>query len=294
MSCFTWHKALKKRMKKILLIILLLTAGVVSAQEISPYLIGTNAWLPPWKPGSKIEYLWDELRDGGVRMIRVGGRTAQNDPYTKEQIAGLVVSIHNIGAKAIIQVPYYFSKSQTQTLVEYINSTRSLNVDYWSIGNEPDWGDYPMLVSEVAIYIRTISSALKAFDPKIKVFAPDLCWFNYDDYIKPLFVNAGPADVSGKDDNGNYYVDVLCWHKYGVDSLDDVEGKVDQALSIIETINQTRPEGNKMTWAITEFNSHWDNSQASEDQKVWSFHTGQIFAEVYDMAMRKDGLTICP
>ncbi|MFA9392930.1 MAG: Ig-like domain-containing protein [Prolixibacteraceae bacterium] len=284
-------------MKKILfLLVAFLSTGTLFAQKISPYLIGTNAWQPPWHSGSQMNNLWGELKDAGFQMVRIGGNGAQNSSdYTNERIGQLVDSLRAIGVEPLVQVPHTFTASQTTTLITYLNGTLGLGVKFWGVGNEPnldnDWSD-PIPVSQVATYIKTISSALKAYDPSIKVQGPDCAWLD-GNYNNPLFVNSGTNNVAGKDANGNYYIDIYAWHKYGIKGASDIEGDVNSAISMIDKINENRPES-PMTWAIGEINSHWDNSMVGEDQKVWSFRSGQAFAELYDMAMRKGGFTICP
>lgn len=282
--------------RTIVLLLTLLCFNFSNAQEISPFLIGTNSWQPPWHSGAQINNLWDKLNSAGIQMIRIGGNEAQNaNSYTKERVADLIDSIRSIGAEPIVQVPHTFSAQQSTEYIAYLNGTKGLNIKYWGIGNEPnldnDWSK-PIPVSEVAEYIKTISSALKAYDPSIKVQGPDCAWYD-SNYNNPLFVNAGANNVAGKDANGNYYIDIYAWHKYDVKGASDIESTVNSAIGMINKINENRPES-PMTWAIGEINSHWDNSMVGEEQKVWSFRSGQVFAELYDLAMRKGGFTICP
>lgn len=287
-----------KRMKRIIgLLLVVLSFGNLSAQEISPYLIGNNAWQPPWNSGAKISELWDELDDAGLQLIRIGGNGAQDaSAYTKERIADLVKDIKAIGAEPLVQVPRSFSSGETTTLISYLNGTLGLNVKYWGIGNEPnldnDWSD-PILVSGVATYIKRISSALKAYDSSVKVQGPDCAWYD-NNYNDPLFKNSGTSNVAGKDANGNYYIDIFAWHKYGLKSASEIEGSVDAAINMIDAINASRPAENKMMWAIGEINSHYNNSMVDESQKVWSFESGQLFAELYGLGMRKGAFAICP
>jgi hypothetical protein len=284
-------------MRRIGILLLIFTSVLCSrAQNISPYLLGTNAWQPTWHSGSKLTELWDDLNSAGYQMIRVGGNGAQNaSDYTKERIGDLVTAIKAINAEPIVQIPRTFTAAQTTTLVTYLNGTKGLNVKYWTLGNEPnldnDWSD-PIPIAQVAAYIKTNAKALKAYDPAIKIIGPDPAWYD-NNYINPLFVTAGTNNVAGKDENGNYYLDVLCWHKYGITSGSELDGEISSAIGVINKINLTRPEEHKMSWAIGEINSHYSNDKATADQKTWSFNAGQMFAELYDQGMRKGALSIC-
>lgn len=274
---------------------LLFTFNTVRSQEISPYLMGTNAWLPPWMGGS-INNLWDELEDAGFQMIRVGGNGAQDaNAYSHQRLGDLTQQIRDAGAEVILQVPRNHTAAQTTALIEYINGTRNLNVRFWSIGNEPNLNSghsTAIPVADVAAYIRRIATALKAYDPTIKTIGPTTAWFDTN-YLNPLFVNAGPNNVAGTDENGNHYIDILSWNQYQITSGPGYENTINSAVTIVNNINATRPEGNKMSWTMSEFNGHYNNDIASADQKVWSFNAGQMFAEMYDIGMRKGAFSLC-
>ncbi len=265
------------------------------SQEISPYLIGTNAWLPPWMGGS-INNLWDELGDAGFQLIRIGGNGAQDaNAYNHQRVGDLTEQIRATGADVILQVPRSHTAAQTTALIEYINGTRDLNVRFWSIGNEPNLNNdhsTAIPVADVAAYIRRIATALKTYDPTIRTIGPTTAWFDTN-YLNPLLVNAGPNNVAGTDENGNYYIDILSWNQYQITSGAGYENTINSGINIVNTINATRPEENKMSWMMSEFNGHYNNDLANPDQKTWSFNAGQMFAEMYDIGMRKGGFALC-
>lgn len=264
--------------------------GII-AQQISPYLIGNNVWLPPWMGGTKWNELKDDIGDAGFQLIRIGGNGAQSaSAYTNVRIADLVEEIRNQGAEVIVQVPYTHSAQATTDMITYINGTRGLGVKYWAIGNEPN--HQPMLsVSTVAEYIRRIATALKAYDATIKTMGPTTAWYDAS-YFNPLFVNKGADDISGVDANGNYYIDVLTWNKYQLTYGLEYNGTITSAVNLVNSQNASRPEGKKMQWAILELNGHYSNDLATDAQKCWSFNTGQTFAELFDIGMRRGALTI--
>ncbi|WP_026473373.1 carbohydrate-binding protein [Alkaliflexus imshenetskii] len=279
-------------MKKLLtFIIIFMAVNSLLAQQISPYLIGNNVWLPPWMSGSKWNALKSEMGEAGFQLIRIGGNGAQNaTAYTNARIADLVVEIRALGAEPIVQVPYTHTAQQAIDMITYINGTRALNVKYWAIGNEPN--HQPLVpVTTVATYTRRIASALKAYDPNIKTMGPTTAWYDTS-YFNPLFVNKGADDISGTDANGNYYIDVLTWNKYAITYGLEYNGTITSAVNLVNSQNNTRPAGKKMEWAILEFNGHYNNTTATDAQKCWSFNTGQTFAEVYDIGMRRGAVTI--
>jgi hypothetical protein len=284
-------------MKKLGIVLLFIfTISRISAQEISPYLIANNAWLPSFW-GGQIDNLWDDMADGGFQLVRIGGNGANTDQakYTLANIAALVLKIRSVGAEAMVQVPATFSAAQTTAMITYLNGTenggRNLGLKYWAIGNEPNL-NAAYSVANTAIYIRRIATALKAYDPTVKTMGPATAWYDTA-YLNPLFVNKGADDVSGKDANGNYYIDILTWHKYAITNGAEYAGTMTSGAALVANQNLTRPDSLKMTWAITEFNGHYDNDAATADQKCWSFNTGQTFAEVFNLGMQKGAFAIC-
>jgi hypothetical protein len=224
-------------------ILLFFTFTSARSQEISPYLIGTNAWLPPWM-GGQINSLWDELEDAGFQLIRIGGNGAQDaNAYTHQRIGSLIEQIRATGAEVILQVPRTHSAAQTTALIDYVNGTRGLNVRFWSIGNEPNLNSAhstAIPVADVAAYIRRIASALKAYDPTIKTIGPTTAWFDTS-YINPLLVNAGPNNVAGADDNGNYYLDIFSWNQYQITSGAGYENTINSGVNIVNNCQRHAP-----------------------------------------------------
>ncbi|MCX6307780.1 MAG: hypothetical protein NTY32_02740, partial [Bacteroidia bacterium] len=193
---------------RIFLIALCLSAPVnFNAQEISPYLLGNNAWLDT----SILNDLWDDMALAGFQTIRIGGAGAEGYSATSGKYLTLLNGIRLAGAEPIVQVPRYYTTQQVKDLYTKINITNGRNVKLWSIGNEPDHANRPSTPDSVCRYIRRISSALKSMNPDIKIMGPDLASFNTTTIDRYL---GGDLDISGADANGNYYLDVFTWHRY--------------------------------------------------------------------------------
>jgi hypothetical protein len=94
-------------------------------------------------------------------------------------------------------------------VISYINTIGASNVDFWSIGNEPDiWdiihgdntnnpatflhtnfavaGNKPT-ATDIALYVRTISKWIRQADPGCKILGPDLTWDNFISNSSCLF-----------------------------------------------------------------------------------------------------------
>jgi len=275
-------------------------AGAVSAQTISPYLIGNNAWMPPWSYGGKIDALWGKMETAKFQTVRIGGNGAMADNKAigaGAQATGyyrvlyLIDSVRAAGAEPIVQVPWEYSTAEATQYITYINGTAKRGIKLWSIGNEPDnngIGDGYV----VGTYTRRIASGLKAYDPKAIVIAGDHAWYNTQHL--DLLIGGG-SDITGKDAAGNYYVDVISWHRYGFNDITSIEANVDDFKKRIAAANAARPADKQISWSLGEMNMHYRNDYITNaDQYPWTFHAGQVFAETYDLGMRKGGFAVCP
>jgi hypothetical protein len=266
-----------------------------SAQAISPYLIGQNTWMPYWWGGS-IGELWDEMKTAGYQTIRIGGNQAMNDNKNLTYIIYLIDGVRAAGAEPIVQVPHDYTTQQTTNYINYINGTMGRGIKLWSVGNEPDNNDVGGAGGDVAYvgtYMRTIGSALKLVDTNAIVMGPDTAGYSSSWFTALL---GGSADVTGIDVNGNYPIDIITWHSYNFNTSSGFEANVNDMLSRLATRNALRPANKQLGWGFTEFNTHWDMNLVSTNnptQYTWSFHAGQLFAEIYDVGMRKGGYTLC-
>jgi len=285
-------------------------------QSISPYLIGNNYWYPGGNTAALMAQ-GKEMQTAGFKFIRIGGFGANT--YSNANLITYIDAIRGMGAEPQLQVPYNKTDQQVKDLITYINVTMKRNVKYWSIGNEPDHdGGGHQSVITVEQYTKRISSALKSIDPTIKVIAFELAGYNqnYDtdynlqkDYYladgvtkNPNYIGygyhfwnrllGGSGDCTGKDANGNYYIDIVSWHYYGWnDQTQTVIDRMDDMVSRLNTLNTKRPDS-PIQWMMGEINTHWDNTKATTDGKVWSFRAGQAYADVYGAAMQRKAFSI--
>lgn len=273
---------MKSQLKYILFILSLLVATQNSAQTISKYLIGNNAWYD-----GSVSSLWGYMQTAKFQTIRLGGATAESYSATSPKYLELVNGIRSSGAEPIVQIARYYTDQQIRDIVTNLNVTNGKNVKYWSIGNEPDHTNRPSTVEEVSAYIKRISTVLKSIDSTFIVLGPETAGFQSTSYVSRLL--GGDLDISGKNANGHYYIDIYTWHRYMFVDVDGLEADVNTFLTKVAAVNAKRPANKQIKWGITEFNTSYnnDNNTLGEDQNVWSFRAGQTFAEVYGLGMRK-------
>ncbi len=280
---------------------------------ISSYLMGQNAWLPTGQFGGAtyngiLNQLWPTIKSSGVKMVRIGGAWAEGAMLPGAKVVELVDSIRKIGAEPMIQVATNrgnIPSSQAASLVEYVNITKGRNVKYWVIGNEPDLGSVQANVATVANYIKSFASAMKLKDPTILTVGPECAYYNSNYY--PSLVG-GTNDITGKDGNGNYYIDIISFHTYPFDgnqtraqvvtSAQGLANNVDNLVGLMNNadILNNRTGINRLKWAITEFNINYLNPSTNNvaGVGVHSFLNGQYWADAFKVGMEKQALTITP
>jgi hypothetical protein len=279
-------------MKQILcgLIFLLLSSNIsMFAQKINPYLLGNNYWYNGtavadlMKPGAQIA-------QACFQTIRIGGFGPNT--YSDDQYLEYIRNIKNMGAKPIVQIRATATAQQATDFIKKINITNNLGVRVWSIGNEPDHSlGGSKTDAQIADYTKRIAEALKAVDPTIIVIALEFSEYNATRYGNLIGgANSVTGLVPGKD---YYYVDLIGFHRYVMTDASEVLGSINDLIGKINAANSSRPEGKKLGWCMGEFNSHYSNDMASEDQKCWSFNNGQLHGELYGIGMQNKAFALC-
>jgi hypothetical protein len=306
---------LTSRITRILQPLLFVLAFIVPqidfAQAISPRLFGQNAWMPD-TIGTNVIYgklhnKWAKVSESGAKMVRFGGITADRDMPTNYQYIKMIDSIRAKGMEPIIQVSYHngdHTASQAAQLVQYINVTKGRNVKYWSIGNEPDLEYSFTSAAQVAAYIKPFASAMKAADPNIKIIGPETAWYNQT-IINGLTTPGGPNDITGVDNAGRYYVDIISFHTYPfngtqtraqlISKLTAVPG-FDSNLNALSArvascnVAHNRTGTNALKTAVTELNVNYQNSSSDNlnGTGVNSFIGGQFVAEMFGLGMKNN------
>jgi hypothetical protein len=275
--------------------VLLVFTFNTKAQEISPYLVGTNLWYT--NPSSTV---WNLTKACGVQMIRIGGAEYDKNMPSNATILSWVKNIRAIGAEPIIQVSQYKSAALAASLVKYLNVDKSgeiAPVKYWNIGNEP-WlqANRPAtssMAAFVAKYFKPIAVAMKEIDSTIKIFGPDECYY-MDDAYNALFGSKGVNDIAGKIPGKEYYYcDGISWHRYpNIDAaslstggIDDFKGSIVKCKARVDFANKAhnRTGDEKLSWGIGEFN-------AEGGSNVHSWENGQMFGGILGLCMQKEAL----
>jgi len=283
------------------------------SQVISPYVYGENSWMPKtigtYSSGGDMDKQWGKVKDCGIKFIRVGGSANDRNLPTDAQLVALVDSIRKIGAEPLLQVPYNigsFTETTAANMVRYVNITMGRNVKYWSIANEPNlYSGYTSTL--IAAYFKRFATAMKLVDPTIKIVGPDLSSLVTGFYSSLI---GGVDDITGKDTNGNYYLDIVSFHCYRGYSGSQTRANVTTdapAKFIIDVTSLTgwmntantknsRTGDAKLNWAVTEFNVNYLNPTTNDAAGVGShgFLNGQYWAECLGYSMQYSAFAFAP
>lgn len=297
------------------------TTPASAGTPISTHFFGVNAWMPH-QIGAHLYYgglgsQWSNIQASGTKIMRYGGNGvdqhadrmwSSSTDSTLAQYLALVDNMRNRGIEPVLQVPVYgttYGVSDAEDIVRYVNITHGRNVKYWSIGNEPDLNGSPYspkTAQGVAAYFKPIASAMKVIDPSIKIIGPDTAWYNSG--IIDGLTCGGAYDITGKDANGRYYLDIISFHHYtgdGLQNRDTVIGKLmepggynDNLAALkakIATCNgpsfHNRTGTNALKMAVTEANVNYTNTSGDNlgGTGAKSFIGGQWWAEFMGISM---------
>ncbi|MEW6470200.1 MAG: T9SS type A sorting domain-containing protein, partial [Bacteroidota bacterium] len=308
-----------KKFWKIGLAVLFLSglAGKGFSQTISTHFFGQNAWMPdtigsasncvdpPCLLNGKLHQHWQNVKNSGAQIVRFGGITPDKNKPTNYQYIKMIDSIRANGMEPVMQVPFHkyrYSAQEAANIVQYVNITKGRNVKYWVIGNEPDLGYAYTTAAQIAAYIRPFSSAMKNVDPTIKIIGPECAWFNQG-IITGLTTPNGPDDITGRDQSGKLYIDVISFHTYPfngsqtrsqvISKLTSAGGFKDNLAYLNQRVTACNTAHNRtgaaaLRTAVTEANINWQNSGADNlyGLGVNSFIGGQFIAEMFGIGMK--------
>jgi uncharacterized protein (AIM24 family) len=207
-------------------------------------------------------------------------------------------------------------------LVSYLNNPstgiyKTNPIKYWIISNEPNlgqncntqWGPSGGFgynnAYQIAPYIKTFASKMKMSDPNIKIIGPE--WTGWNSTALGQLTDPSPTngnDITGKDENGHYYIDVFSIHSYPfsgdqtresiITKLTEPGGLKEHLTTLsgwLDAANQAHnryADGKELTLALDEANLSW--KQANTDAAnlgSGSFICGQFWAEMMGICMQQ-------
>ncbi len=279
------------------------------SQTISNHFFGQNAWMPDTIGNvvyyGKLHQQWGNIQSSNTSIVRFGGIAPDQHMPTNFQYVRMIDSIRAKGMEPVIQVPFNnwaYTANQAAAIVTYINVTKAKHVKYWIIGNEPNLGYSYTTASQIANFIRPFATAMKNVDPSILIVGPEIAWFDYT-IMDGLTNPGGPDDITGKDANGRYYIDVVSFHTYPfsgsqnrasvISNLTEPYKFQDNLIHLNQRVTacntfHTRTGTAALKTAVTEANIDYQNPAGDNLGGVGasSFLGGQFLAEMFGIGLK--------
>lgn len=276
-------------------------SSVLGGQPISSTLVGSNYWMD--LEGAKGAALQPYLVKSGMQLVRIGGNGYNKKWPGDAKVAGWVEAIRANGAEPLIQVSALQTAEQVAATVRFFNGDPGSRrpVKMWSVGNEPDLDKWP--TERTHKYVLELAAAMKAVDPTIQIYAPDLAGPHFEHLDRLV---GGDLDITGAKRGDVYLVDGISWHRYAFwKNYTREEAMERMGPAFVEPIRKLRElmkaadkkngrSGEQaLKWSLGEFNIHVVVKTA-EDPKLYqavegigvnSFFNGQFFAELYGVCM---------
>jgi len=274
--------------------------------KISRFVLGANHG--PWSDLGAGNI--DPAKNSGITFLRwPGGNWGDQNDIQTYTIDNYINEARLMGAEPSITVRLLGgTPEQAAKLVQYVNMDKGYHVKYWSIGNEPDLyvvQDSSWTPTFYAKRWREFATAMKAVDPSIQLYGPEISAFLGDtDHFDPrelLYANSVKLDFTKRDYLTEFLkvnadlVDIVAVHHYpfpkhsndGPPTWEQLRDNAPEWDRIIPNLHRIIKEttGKDKPVGITEFNSDASNSAGSETSPD-SFYNALWLADVLGRVIR--------
>ena len=262
---------------------------------ISPFVMGANHG--PWADFSPDNL--EPAKQSGVTFLRwPGGRWGDVSDIQPYQIDWFIKEAKMMQAEPSVSVRLPGGSPQAAAaLVRYANVDMGYGIKYWSIGNEPSLYESDTEMQglggldavSTAQQFHAIALAMKAVDPTIKLYGPDIHQFMGDPALNP-------KDKAGRDYLEKFLkvnadvVDVVTVHRYPFlgqatpETLMADTPKWDTLLPDLRRIVKT-VTGKDLPVGVTEYNSD-PSSIVSGEATPDSFLSGLWLVDIQGRLIR--------
>lgn len=253
----------------------------------------------------------DAVKNSGITLLRwPGGHWGdQNDVRPNLVDSYISVARNVMNAEPSITVRLLGgTPGQAAQLVRYVNIDKKYSVKYWSIGNEPDLfilEDQTWTPEYYAKRWREFALAMKAIDPSIQLYGPDISDYVGDAQLDPrelLYIKAVRQDFTKRDYLTEFLkvnadlVNIVTVHRYpfplkatdGVASWDQLRDNTPQWDRILPNLHKLIKDttGKEYPVGVMEFNSNASDA-AGLDTSPDSFYNALWLADILGRMIRQ-------
>jgi hypothetical protein len=299
-------------------VLLSLSIGGIAAQDdtltvdadnglgpINPYIYGVSHG--PWAfVGIG---MWPTVEASGITFLRFpGGRWGDEFDLKPHQIDHYIAEARQWNAEPSIHTRLNNggTPEQAADLVRYVNVEKEYNVRYWIIGNEPDLYEMYHIgegtgsldsydIEKFNADWRAMAEAMLAVDPNILLMGPEVS--QYPPTVEgDAYTNVRREWVREFLKVNGDLVDIVSIHRYpfprGVNSvttIDDLRANPPEWDVMIPNLRALIREtiGRDLPIAVTEINSHWNNTGGGEATPD-SFYHAIWWADVLGRMVKQD------
>lgn len=263
--------------------------------EINPYVYGMGHG--PWAAVSGA--MQDEVVASGITFLRwPGGNWGDVNNISRPQLDFYMIEARNWNAEPSVHVRLEGgTPEQAAELVRYANIEKGYNIRYWAIGNEPTLFD-GYTIERFSNEWREIAIAMEAVDPNIILIGPEV--HQYADTYEASYLDDMRAWVRGFLEVNGDMVDIVSVHRYPfpidmggtLTTIAMARENVPSWKTLVEILRADIFDtlGRDLPIAITEVNSHWNNTSfgdATNDSHYnaiwWSGTLTTLIRERVDM-----------
>jgi hypothetical protein len=252
----------------------------------------------------------DSVKNSGISFLRwPGGHWGDQNTVRPNQVDNYILVARNIiNAEPSITVRLLGgSPDQAAQLVRYVNIDKKYGVKYWSIGNEPDLfvtQDQTWTPEYFAKRWREFALAMKAVDPSIQLYGPDISDYVGDPQLDPrefVYVQSVKQSFTKRDFLTEFLkvnadlVNIVTIHRYpfplkptdGLASWDQLRDNTPQWDRILPNLHQLIKDttGKDYPVGVMEFNSNASDA-AGMDTSPDSFYNALWLADILGRMIR--------
>jgi len=240
--------------------------------QISPAFFSLNYWTLKFD-----QPVLKQLAPLNFVVLRYGGETVEREKIERAdfnwaELDRFILDCRALNVEPLIQVPYTGADPEfAASVVRYVNQEKNYDVRFWAIGNEPDKDRRTQTLQKWLVDWRNFRDAMKAVDPRILVFGPELA-SAYDakipanDWLTPFLQTNGDR------------VDVISLHRYPFSgNVTNSSSIMRDALEISERVRALRQHiqqitGREIPLAFTEMNLSWNwrDSGPGSSSSFWA------------------------